>query len=749
MPIQPSNHAVINNTEHNCLNTAKADTPQGSSVGVVFSMPIVTLLKQWENDRLLTPLDRHFALEMARLHPEDGQQPLFMLLCALLSQQLSSQHSCLVLAHLNLRNPLAEQRSHCEITLTIPALNAVLMTFSAIGDANSNRPLILERGRLYLQRYHQYETQVANALTRLASMPMLTSKAPNAQQSHGASVLTSSITPALAFPHASEFASEFTPAFSPTKPAQDTQLRRRLDSLFPAQISENAADANADGKIDWQKVATATALGKKLAVITGGPGTGKTTTVTKLLLLLQLQSQQQIRLVAPTGKAAARLSESIKASKARLAQSLGQQAHQGDLLAALATIPEEAETLHRLLGVMANSSQFRHHQGNPLRLDLLIVDEASMVDLPMMYKVLSALPEHASLILLGDQDQLASVEAGAVLADICAGLKVSSAVNSTHPDNGQWQMRYSPAQAQQLSTLTGFDLTPFISPSAALGDSLCMLQHSHRFKDDAGIGRLATAVNRADLAAILQVWQQGYQELYWLEHSAATDIPPTPAHNVGLNALLSQAINHYGLYLQLLKTQVHPSNSVSPHDVIEQFNQYRILCAMRAGDYGVEGMNMAVTRALTQAKLIQPQQEFYLGRPLIIQSNDYNLGLFNGDIGLILADADKPERLMAHFIKADGSLLKVLPARLPSHETCYAMTVHKSQGSEFSHVALVLPPSPSLSQWQLLTKELIYTAITRAKVHFTCLGNQHVFERATRQATRRASGLAYRLWQEE
>lgn len=717
MPIQPSNDTVINNITHNSRHTAKADTPHGSSVGVVLSMPIANLLKQWEIDRLITPLDRHFALEMARLHPEDGQQPLFMVICALLSQQLSSQHSCLVLAHLDLRNPLAELRSHCQITLTLPALNAALMAFSAVGDANSDTPLILERGRLYLQRYHQYETAVANALTHLASTPM-----------HIKTAATSPID---------------------GQQEQDTQLRRQLDSLFPAPISDHVTDANANGNIDWQKVATATALGKKLAVITGGPGTGKTTTVTKLLLLLQRQAQQQIRLVAPTGKAAARLSESIKASKARLAQNLCQQADQGDLLAALATIPEEAETLHRLLGVIANSSQFRHHQGNPLRLDLLIVDEASMVDLPMMYKLLSALPEHASLILLGDQDQLASVEAGAVLADICAGLKVNSAVSSTTANNGQWQMRYSPAQAQQLSALTGFDLTPFISPSAALGDSLCMLQHSHRFKDDAGIGRLAMAVNRADLAAILQVWQQGYQELYWLEHSAATDTPPSAANNAGLNALLTQAVSHYGAYLQLLNTQLYSPMSISPHEVIEQFNQYRILCAMRAGDYGVEGINTAVTRALAQAELIQPQQEFYLGRPLIIQSNDYNLGLFNGDIGLILADADKPQRLMAHFIKADGSLLKVLPARLPNHETCYAMTVHKSQGSEFSHVALVLPPSPSLSQWQLLTKELIYTAITRAKVHFTCLGNQHVFERATRQATRRASGLAYRLWKEE
>ncbi|MGL4448269.1 MAG: ATP-binding domain-containing protein, partial [Shewanella sp.] len=316
-------------------------------------------------------------------------------------------------------------------------------------------------------------------------------------------------------------------------------------------------------------------------------------------------------------------------------------------------------------------------------------------------------------------------------------------------------------EAQRLSQLTGFDLRRFISQPSAndtakLGDCLCMLMHSHRFKGDAGIGLLANAVNRADLAGILQVWQRGLAELSWLEHGlqpngldtalsdAALNVPKfcEPERNSGLMQLLEQAVMAYGHYLNALKEP----GQTSTFAIIERFNQYRILCAMRSGDYGVEGINSYVTKALAKAKLIQPLQEFYLGRPIIIQSNDYNLGLFNGDIGLILQDEDKPERLMAHFIKADGSQLKVLPARLPRHETCYAMTVHKSQGSEFNQVALVLPPQPSLAQWQLLTKELIYTAITRAKHHFSCLGTQSVFERASSQITQRASGLADRLW---
>ena len=724
--------------------------------------PMPELLKDWQEEKILTPLDRHFALEMAKSHQEDS--PLFLLMCALLSKQLSAQHSCLVLSQIDFSNPMQESRPTCKLRPQPMLLIEALAQFSAIDVkpelddaqndsvntvnatlANNNasadndafsgssitpvnpsvKPLVLKGDRLYLQRYYHFETEVARTLTRLAQ---------------GRDDI-----------------------------AADPQLEQALQWLFPA-----ANPHTADNTIDWQKVATATALTNQFSVITGGPGTGKTTTVTKLLFLLQLQQKRlnstlNIRLVAPTGKAAARLSESIKASKARLATELSQHASQLDI-SALKLIPEEASTLHRLLGVIPNSHRFRHDKTNPLRLDLLIVDEASMVDLPMMYKLLNALPAHGRLILLGDQDQLASVEAGAVLADICAGLKTThQGSTDTNPaEQGPWRMRYSEHQAQQLSALTQTDLTQFIHPSPKLGDSLCILMHSHRFKGDAGIGLLASAVNRTDLPGIQQVWQKGYDELLWREHTSKQPTAPAQLRSIdnqGLKALIDQAVEAYRPYLDMIRANQTAAGRHSPAEIIDCFNQFRLLCAMRAGDYGVEGINGFVTASLVQAKLISTKpttqlhnqhtsatsllsadQGMYLGRPIIIQSNDYNLGLFNGDIGLILQDVDKPERLMAHFIKADGSVLKVLPARLPNHETCYAMTVHKSQGSEFSRVALVLPVNPSLTQWSLLTKELIYTAITRAKQHFTCLGSQAVFERACSNATLRASGLALRLW---
>ncbi|MCL1140356.1 exodeoxyribonuclease V subunit alpha [Shewanella pneumatophori] len=664
---------------------------------IVTTKPIKELLKIWQQERLITSLDRHFALEMTKLHQETP--PLFTLICALVSQHLSSQHTCLPLKQIDLDNPFKEQISQCKIELDVEQLTEQLLAFDAVGtiDNAHNKPLILDKGNLYLQRYYHYEKDVAGALKRLAQTNAQLDKAHLEE----ANVLLGQL-------------------FTPT-----------------------------EQQYDWQKIATATAMTKKLAVITGGPGTGKTTTVTKLLYLLCARQALTIRLVAPTGKAAARLSESIKASKQRLASDL-KHAGISDLANNIANIPEEAATLHRLLGVIPNSHEFRHNKDNPLRLDLLVIDEASMVDLPMMYKVLSALPEHASLILLGDQDQLASVEAGAVLADICAGLKQVAKSGK----KSRWHMRYSQDQAELLGQLTDTGLSEFIHPNPKIGDSLCMLMHSHRFQGDAGIGQLATAVNQSNLERIAQVWQTGYQELLWIEHSQQTNQFNQPAlthstaniSNQGLEQLLNQAVEQYGHYLN----QIDANSLPSAQAIIDSFNQYRILCAMRAGEYGVEGINQSVTNALAANGLIKPEQEFYAGRPLIIQSNDYNLGLFNGDIGLILPDStSETGRLMAHFIQADGSLLKVLPARLPSHETCYAMTVHKSQGSEFSHVALVLPIRPSVAQQQLLSKELIYTAITRAKHHFTCLGSQRVFEHASTCLTQRASGLAQRLWRED
>jgi exodeoxyribonuclease V alpha subunit len=648
-----------------------------------------SLLKHLAEQGELTSLDRHFALEMARLHQDES--PLMLLVCALVSRQLGQQHPCLDLSTLTLANPFGSMRARCRITLSRDALIAAISELEAVGSALSgqnapaqsasavqeqmdaanadNKPLILDGQRLYLRRYHGFETRVALRLRRLAQGTV----------------------PVAA------------------------NTRELLDLLFPPTQQHGLQDNN---EPDWQKIAVALAAGKQLSVITGGPGTGKTTTVTKLLLLLLKQAPLRIRMVAPTGKAAARLSESIKASKQRLKASLPD----GLITASdVDALPEDAATLHRLLGFIPGSNRFRHHRQNPLDLDLLLVDEASMVDLPMMDRLLDALPPHGRLILLGDQDQLASVEAGAVLADICEGARSG--------------YQYSQRQCELIQALTGtaLMLTTAIRATATpgLGDNLCTLTHSHRFRADAGIGQLALAVNRGDKNRVGEVWRHGFSELQWLPHGEGE----------GREALISLACDAYSDYLSAMAT------FAAPEDILERYNRFRVLCATRSGEYAVDGINLAITVALAKRGLIQPRQEFYAGRPIIVQSNDYGLGLFNGDIGILLPRGRDDLRLMAHFIQSDGSLLKVLPARLPGHDTCYAMTVHKSQGSEFSNVALSLPISPSPSQQALIGRELIYTAITRAKDKFICLGNETLFESAIDRRTERASGLAARLWQ--
>ncbi|QYJ73711.1 exodeoxyribonuclease V subunit alpha [Shewanella sp. FJAT-52076] len=613
-------------------------------------------LKLWQSQGELSSLDRHFALQMAELHNDNS--PLMLLMCVLVSRQLSRQHPCLDLSALMLANPMGTRQAQLRIVADYPALLRAIANLDAVGTPDENKPLILEGKRLYLKRYQGFESRVAARLNAMAGTELGT------------------------HPHTAAL----------------------LESLFGA--------GNKD--IDWQKIAVATAAGKQLTVITGGPGTGKTTTVTKLLLLLSLSSSLNIRMVAPTGKAAARLSESIKASKQRLAQELN-----SPLISqvAIENLPEDASTLHRLLGYQPGNHRFRHHRDNPLDLDLLLVDEASMVDLPMMDRLLDALPSHARLILLGDQDQLASVEAGAVLADICEGARQG--------------YRYSAVQTAHIEALTGTRLA-HSADAPGLGDNLCRLLHSHRFAEDAGIGQLAMAVNEGDKDKVAAVWRRNYAELCWISGD----------NSDGLAALVQLAKSAYSEYLQAMKQQADPKT------ILQKYNEFRVLCAMKNGEYGVEGINRAVTAALARAGLIQPSQEFYAGRPVMIQSNDYSLGLFNGDIGILLPVEGDNQRLMAHFIQSDGQVLKVLPARLPGHDTCYAMTVHKSQGSEFASVALSLPPQPTPSQQSLIGRELIYTAITRAKSKFTCLGTEALFEAATERRTERASGLAERLWHE-
>ena len=663
---------------------------------------------------------RQLDLQFARLVADLGAGPELVLGAALACYELGRGHVCLPLALLvkdgkdqGSWRPFGldpEQSRDLLQDLADPSRWPALFTESPLVGLEGSEgeaprwPLRLWQGRLYLTRYHDHEQGVArhlSALSERAEWPDIAQALSRLFARDYGQIFTALLKARLAPDFSTpQFVEKYLDLVYPDEvnwPEVEALLARAqaaselsaLDALVPEALCCNG-----------QKLAAATAAARPFAVISGGPGTGKTTTVAKLLAILVETGLQQgkapaIRLVAPTGKAAARLTESIGSALQAL-----------DLAPEVVTaIPTEAGTLHRLLGVIPGRSQFRHHKGNPLHLDLLVVDEASMVDLPMMARLLDALPKSARLILLGDKDQLASVEAGAVLGDICSFISQGISLG----------------QADWLSRQTGYRLQG--SPiGAPVRDSLCLLAKSWRFDKHSGIGQLARACNDGDVAALEAVWGEGFN-----------DISLHPWVGDAYEGLIAQGVEGYGAYLKAAR------EGQDPTAVFEAFNGFQILCALRDGPFGVEGLNQRLELALSRSGLIQRDGDWYAGRPVMVVRNDHGIGLYNGDMGLCLPD--DTGRLKVWFEQPDGSLRSLLPSRLPPHETVYAMTIHKSQGSEFAHTVLVLPDGPS----PLLTRELVYTGITRAKARLALYGDRALLAQAVRKKTERYSGLAQRL----
>ena len=530
-------------------------------------------------------------------------------------------------------------------------------------------PLVLDGGLLYLRRFWRDEVGVAEAIL---------------------SRLTVQATP--------------------------DELATELARLFPIE----------DGSPDWQKVACAIAARGSFAVITGGPGTGKTTTVVRLLGLLQTLAHRRgeprlrIRLAAPTGKAAARLNASIAGQIERLdVDPLVKQA-----------IPAEVTTLHRLLGSRPDSRAFRHDRDNPLHLDVLVVDEASMIDLEMMAATLEALPREARLILLGDKDQLSSVEAGAVLGDLCA-----------RAEAGQ----YDDMTREWLMQVCGVDVSAWSDPVVArpLDQRVVMLRRSRRFSEQSGIGALANAIRGGDTAAVAQAMQGDDLALR----------SPT-ADGIATLAIEGRAgAPGYLAYFDWIERERPVADATMEAfetwgaGALKAYARFQLLCASRHGDAGVPVQNERIAKGLAARGLFDPGREWYEGRPVMVTRNDYAIGLMNGDVGVTLwvPDGQGGMALRVAFAVLDEQgrerVRFVVPSRLAALETVYAMTVHKSQGSEFEHTALALPTEPSA----VLTRELLYTGVTRAKTHFTLLATADIVAYAIARKTKRASGLLHRL----
>jgi len=594
---------------------------------------------------------------------------------AALSRAVSEGHVCLVLASLAADAAGAAEGGDEAAPRDIAVWRARLLASGIVGtpDAPGVLPLILDdEDRLYLHRYFDFERRLARRLVQAR--------------------------------HAGARAAADSPA-----------LRARLTELFAVNA------ARLGGAADWQQLAAALALRGRLTVISGGPGTGKTTTVVNLLAcLLALDPDCRIALAAPTGKAAARMTDAIRQRARHLPEALRDR------------MPAESSTVHRLLGVTPTG--FTHDAGNPLAIDALVVDEASMLDLALATRLLDAVPPAARIILLGDKDQLAAVESGAVFAELSVDPTLTAGC------------------VRDLAAMTGTPAAAIAPPPparpSALQDCAVWFTQTYRFSVDSGVGRLAHDVNAGRARAAADWLREGGDpDVRWLDAS-----DPAGGHAASDAAALAEMDAGYAAWREALVADPRDVAAVT-----EAFGRFRVLCALRDGPRGVTALNAAMTRRFraalaptglpgTGAALEGPgASPWFAGRPVLVLANDYVLRLFNGDIGIALPDARGD--LLVHFpdAGAPGGFRAIAPVRLPRHETAFAMTVHKSQGSEFDAVLVMLPQQRS----RVLTRELLYTAITRARRGVALVADAPVLEQAIATPTVRHSGLLARLTEEE
>ncbi len=509
-----------------------------------------------------------------------------------------------------------------------------------------------------------------------------------------------------------------------------------INKLFPQPLSTNAQviasqviASQVIEDIDWQKLAVANALNKYFSVIAGGPGTGKTYTVTKLLAALIMLAQQkeqtiEIALVAPTGKAAQRLTESIVDAITGFTTLI-----ESSILDA---IPTEAKTIHRLLGVIPNSPNFRHNQNNLLSCDILLIDEVSMVDLPMMTRLFRALKPTAKVILLGDADQLPSVAVGSVLADI-----------APRPHQGYSENNYHYlAQVCQLdevalkNTFTLQNQNQNQNHTDTCSDHLSLLMKSRRFDGEGGIGQLASRVIQGDTHNSWKLLCANRENTANKDNTASSALAKSQ---------LCLVEDELSTWLKPLVEQYYRGIGQCPtiEQAFELLAKFRVLSVTRQGEHGVDAINQWIKAALAPSTLAfnydtthDINQLQYHGMPIMISENNYQLGLFNGDIGLLWRNDSG--QLMAIFETTEKDYKSLLPSRLPTFDCVYAMTIHKTQGSEFEHVAMVLPKN---SNNQLLSRELLYTGITRAKKLLTIASSKQSWQQGVAKAVKRNSGL--------
>ncbi len=630
------------------------DRPRaGASPTAVPPAAAVPVLDTLYGEGHLADVDLHFGRLIGEL--DGGGGPELPLAAALASAWTRDGHACLALSEVAGRDwPRTGAGA-----VRLPALESWMEALDASpivarpGDGE-RRPLVLDRqGRLYLERLRTAEQAVADGLRRLA------------EDDAGVD------------PKGLDAASGGRIPESGPRPESDG-LDAALDQLFPGATPD-----------DRPRAAARTAVLRRLCVVSGGPGTGKTTTaaaIVALLVELGLAAPDRIALAAPTGKAAARLQEAVRGQR----QALLSRAP------ALEGFDPRATTVHRWL---------LHHVRKGLAADALILDEGSMVDLTLMAQVLRTLPDGARLVLLGDASQLASVQPGSVFADLCrAGGERVEIREPAIPHSG---IAKRPPQRSPLASC------------------VVELVHNWRFDERGGLGRLAAAVVRGDAPAAVAALQD--------PSDTAVELRPLPDAAAFERLAVRFADEWFAPALRKARKLRGP-----PDEGAGPLPSFRVLCAHRVGPFGAERFNRSVERRLRALGLVRAHDAFYPGRPILVTRNDPRTRLSNGDTGVVLRDADgRAQVWFPELEDAEGGPRLVPPARLPPHESFFALTVHRAQGSEYDEVAVVPGPADS----RVATRELLYTAVTRARRRMVVYGAAESVAAAVERPTERSSGL--------
>lgn len=568
----------------------------------------------------------------------------------LVSKRMQDGHICID------ADEVTENLSTLPYTKAIPPAQLPKLTELVTTDSTTIRPFVLHKNKLYFQRYFSYETRILEAIGYLLK--------------------------------------EEKKSFDIRKAA----LEKHRDLLLDFKATFEIQGLPKEEQTDWQMVAIIQSVLHNFSIITGGPGTGKTTTVAKILaLLFAMDANCNVALAAPTGKAAMRMAESLKNAELPVNDTIK------DKLKSLSP-----NTIHRLLKYIPDSVNFKFNKSNPLPFDVVIVDEASMIDVALFAKLLDAIGPNTRIILLGDKNQLASVEAGSLFGDLC---RATEKPNVFTQDSLKFINEFIPESGRKMNH------EAIAKAAHPLSGHLVELQKSHRFNSTGGIGKFSRAIINNDTQALL--------EFATSTTDASVTLEPIENSNV-----FETFIDGYKDYI--LESDISKA--------LQKFNQLRVLCAVREGPQGLYGINRAIENYLFKKNLLVPTGEFYENRPIIITQNNPDLKLFNGDIGILRKDHQGNMR--AWFEDSGKVIRSVMPGYIANAETVFAMTVHKSQGSEYAEVLLMLPHHYGE---KILTRELLYTAVTRAKEKVVVQTTPDLLLQTAAAQVKRTSGIIHRF----